>query len=141
MIGLGPRIGFEDSISFNAGVKILSKMAFVIDDDKNIYYHDLLYAVLKRIYGTFPESDEAISNIILRKEESKAIAKIKENRKDDEWHLFMKSHASDEEDNIDIYQRKNTKNLWIELTFTRKVFRGWKNVTRRLKNGELNSSL
>ena len=71
MYELGKRIGFDRSVDFESGVSTLSKMAFLIEGDQTVHYHELLFAVLKRAYGTFDESDRVVNILLKRNNGSK----------------------------------------------------------------------
>lgn len=135
MYSLGNRLGFESSINFDRSISLLSKMAFVIEEDGSIFYHEMLYAVLKRKYGNVIDEDDRISGIILRKEESKTISQLKSLRNVFEWRLFKKSYDGDESEFL--LKRKKTRNVLVELVYMRRVFKGWKNVIAKVKTGHI----
>jgi hypothetical protein len=95
MYRLENRLGFESSMNSNKGISLLSKIAFVIEEDGSIFYHEMLYAVLERKYGNVIDEDDRISGIILRKEESKSVSQLKSLRNTFEWRLFKKSYDGD----------------------------------------------
>lgn len=138
MYDLGPQIGFEETINFDTGIHILSKMAFIINQNGNIRYNELLYGVLKRIYGMSVENNNRVAFILMQKEENKALTRLKSLKNKFDWKIFKKSNPNE---NNNSYKRKNSRSLLVDLMYVRRVFKGWKKVTARLKNGDIDKSL
>lgn len=137
MKSLGHGIGFESTLSFADSVRILSKMSFVIDSEGNVAYHDLLYAVLNRIYGTKMELEtDKVALVLLRKQERETIAKLEKLKTKAEWLIFKKK-SNNQVAYEKSLKRQSTCNLFAELIYIRKIFRGWKNVTVKSRLGQL----
>ena len=137
MFGLGNRIGLDENTTFDEGIHILSKMSFVMNEDGEIYYNDLLYAILRRKYGIFPEDCEKVSAILLRKEEYKTVNKLRDLRDSSEGRLLSKMKEGND---INLYKKKKSRNIMIDLLYTRKIFSAWKRVTRDIKTKRINNS-
>ena len=132
MSDLGPVIGFSKEMQFNHAIGVLSRMAFVLDDDGNIPYHDMLYAVLKRSYGISPNScNDQVPAILLRKEERKTIKKLNKLERKSEWILFKKHSNKIVE--LKSFQKEKTRNIFYSLVLARKVLKAWRDV---VKNGK-----
>ena len=139
MIELGPEIGFNKDISFEDSIKLLSEMSFVIDNDGNIAYHDMLYAVLNRMYGVNPDSsDDQVASILLRKEERETFQSLRKLKRKTEWKIFKKHTTNKVLDKKKFTKEaNNSRNVFLDILFARKLLRGWRNVVVRRKNGEV----
>lgn len=137
MNDLGPVLGFDSEISFNDSIRMLSDMAFTVDDDGNVHYHDMLYAVLKRKYGISPNNcSDQVPSILLRKEERKTIKKLKNLQKKSEWMLFKKNSAKILD--LKAFRKQKTRNLFLSILLARRLLKGWREVVRKKKSGEVN---
>lgn len=89
------------------------------------YYHDVLFAILKRKYGKLKKSKtpNIYSLKLTRIEElqtSKKLSKLRE--------------KSMQEFNDRVGRLKNTENVFFKIMMTRSVFRSWKNYIKAKKN-------
>ena len=133
MNDLGPVIGFSAEMQFNDAIRVLSGMAFVLDDDGTIPYHDMLYAVLKRSYGVSPNScTDQVPAILLRKEERETLKKLKKLQRKSEWILFKK-HSNKIVD-LKGFRKQKTRNLFFSLLLARKVLKAWRDVVKKDKH-------
>jgi len=107
---MNPPLGFKDTnVKKITVAKAVNEMNLAIDDDGFVYYHDVLYAVYRRVYGTDLDHDK------VREEEYKTKRKLERIKRA----LTRTSHRGKTKKNV---ANPTFKMLLIEMTFM-----SWKN--------------
>ena len=124
--GLIAETGWNDEIEDEKLAKLMIAMKVYVDREGFVYYHDLLYGLIKRKYEkTLIEKQEKFINKIIFKEEAIFYKKLEEIRNSFSIRKNDPGHQSSEF-LFDFYMQKN-------------VFCAWKNhfFRKKLKNSKI----
>lgn len=130
LYSLGNELGVASTVSNEKVMRLMVALQLNIDENGYIYYNDMLYIVLKRMYRKrFRDSIE--TQKLVQKEEKLSIKLLKKIQKK------SKSQFLSEEKQLEF---KGT-NLFFSLLYVKTVFKSWKHYVANKQNLDMCSEI